>query len=197
MKLIYDAYIFDLDGTIVDSKLDFDLMRSEMNFPQGAPILEHLESIKDPEYIKSCHQIIHKHEMHGAEIASPYQGVLELIQKCKEENKKVGILTRNSKIVTEKTLEKIQLSVDTVLTRDDCLAKPNPEGLLIMLDKWNITPQNAIYIGDFEFDILTAKNAQMDSALFLNGKNQKLLDNPFIKNATHIIEDYQKVQICP
>src|SRR5258706_15978924 len=31
--------IFDLDGTLVDSRLDFDLMRQEMELPAG-PILE-------------------------------------------------------------------------------------------------------------------------------------------------------------
>ena len=32
--------VFDLDGTLVDSRLDFDAIRAELDFPQGRPILE-------------------------------------------------------------------------------------------------------------------------------------------------------------
>jgi len=34
--------IFDLDGTLADSQLDFDAMRREMELPLGLPILEAL-----------------------------------------------------------------------------------------------------------------------------------------------------------
>ena len=39
--------IFDLDGTLVDSRLDFDAMRHEMGLPTGIPILEGLAAIPD------------------------------------------------------------------------------------------------------------------------------------------------------
>ncbi|HIA63686.1 MAG TPA: HAD family hydrolase, partial [Planctomycetaceae bacterium] len=37
--------IFDIDGTLIDSGLDFDLIRAEMNLPAGAAILESLEQL--------------------------------------------------------------------------------------------------------------------------------------------------------
>ena len=39
--------IFDLDGTLVDSRLDFDAMRREMGLPVGVPILEGLANVPD------------------------------------------------------------------------------------------------------------------------------------------------------
>ena len=37
--------IFDLDNTLVDSRLNFDAMRREMDLPAGLPILEAIERL--------------------------------------------------------------------------------------------------------------------------------------------------------
>lgn len=39
--------IFDLDGTLVDSGLDFDSMRREMGLDPGTPILESLATLPE------------------------------------------------------------------------------------------------------------------------------------------------------
>ena len=39
--------IFDMDGTLVDSRLDYDAIRREMGLPAGMPILEGLEQVPD------------------------------------------------------------------------------------------------------------------------------------------------------
>jgi len=41
--------IFDLDGTLLDSPLDFDAIRCEIGLPDGQPILEALEGLPPPE----------------------------------------------------------------------------------------------------------------------------------------------------
>lgn len=183
------AFVFDLDGTVVDSKLDFDLMREDLGFPEKAPILEHLETIQDEEVIKKSMQIIHEHEMRGAEVSTPFEGVLELIELLKEKQYPIGLLTRNSKAVTDIVLKKFNLEFDMVFTRDDCKAKPDPEGLILMAQQWNIQPSQLIYIGDFLFDLETAKNANAYSGLFLNHKNQSFKDHAdiIIENYTHFL----------
>ena len=45
MEINFKAFIFDMDGTLVDSFLDFDSMREELNFPKGVPLLEYIESM--------------------------------------------------------------------------------------------------------------------------------------------------------
>ena len=39
------GFIFDLDGTLVDSRLDFEAIRRDMGLPSRTPILEALERI--------------------------------------------------------------------------------------------------------------------------------------------------------
>ncbi len=45
--MIVRGVIFDLDGTLVDSGLDFDLMRREMGLPPGKPLLESFDLLPE------------------------------------------------------------------------------------------------------------------------------------------------------
>lgn len=50
--------IFDLDGTLVDSQLDFVSMRADLAIPDGADILTWIASAEPPEQ-ERLHAIVH------------------------------------------------------------------------------------------------------------------------------------------
>ncbi len=179
------AIVFDLDGTLVDSRLDFDKMRRDLGFPPGVPILEHLSLQEDKNYIKKCNQIICEHEENGVQVATLMPGVHKLLEIIKIKGLKTGILTRNNSNVTRLTLEKFKLKFDVVYSREDCRPKPHPEGLLRMAKNWEVKPENMLYIGDFLFDLETAKNAKAKSCLYLNSKNHELKSQ-----ADYVLESY-------
>ena len=161
-----ELFIFDMDGTLVDSALDFDLIRHDLNFPKGAPILEYIETLSPREQDRAF-EIVNKHELEGAQRATEMSGVSELLNCLKSLNKKSAVLTRNSKIATEETLKKFDWSFDLILTRD-CISKqkPHPEGLLKICNELSIKVSNACYIGDYRFDLEAAKNAGMPGILY-------------------------------
>lgn len=163
---MFKGYIFDLDGTLVDSKLDFNKMREEIGIPHGEPILEYLERHPDPHFVKKGLEIVHQHEVMGAQKAELIEGALQLLEELRSKNIPTGLLTRNSKVVTELTLNRFSLPLDDVLTRDDCRPKPDPEGLLILSRKWSLPVHDLVYIGDYLFDLQTAKACSMTAALF-------------------------------
>jgi HAD superfamily hydrolase (TIGR01549 family) len=172
------AIIFDLDGTLVDSGLDFALMRKELSFPENTPILEHLETIENPVLIQQAHEVIHKHELAGANNSTIYPGVKPLLEFLEINDFKIGIQTRNSDSVTDITLRKFGIKnfFHCILTRDNCEPKPMPTGILKMLANWKIDKQSTIFIGDYLFDIETAENANVKSGLYLNNNNEYLKD---------------------
>lgn len=182
------AIIFDLDGTVVDSKLDFDLMRDDLSFPKDVPILEHLETIKDEKQVSFCHEVIHRHELKGAHESELMPGFLSFYNYLKNRKLPVGILTRNSKEVTKITLDKFSLEFDIVYTRECAAPKPNPEGLLLMAQKWNLDPASIAYIGDFQFDIEVARRAGMVSFLIEWPKNKA-----FRSEADLCFSNYEKL----
>lgn len=162
----FKAITFDLDGTLVDSKLNFDLMREEIGIPPHQPILEYLEAHTDPDFVQFALEVVHRHERAGAEQATLMPGVREFLDFLEVQRIPTGLLTRNSRVVTELTLERLNLSFHHVLTRDDCLPKPHPEGLHKLANVFELSPSELIYIGDFSFDIETARNAGSGSCLY-------------------------------
>ena len=95
--------IFDLDGTLVDSGLDFEQMRGEMGLPAGMPILEGIKGLPESEAEK-CRRILHEHEWAGYERGTLLPGASELLRAVGARNLPVGIVTRNSRDVSLSTL---------------------------------------------------------------------------------------------
>lgn len=164
--------VFDLDGTIVDSKLDFTSMRKDLGIADGDGILEEIDKLECEIKKTELHSIIRRHELKGAREAVLMSGFINLYEYLTSNGVPIGILTRNSLEVTEITIEKFNLSFDIILTRDNCDPKPSPAGLLKIMEKWNLAPEELIYIGDSDYDLQTAKNANVASILFKSAYNE-------------------------
>ncbi len=144
--------IFDLDNTLVDSRLDFDAMRREMELSSEEPILESLARF-DPERAARCQEILHRHELEGAERATLLPGAGELIVALHGRGVRLAIATRNSRRVTEVTLRKLAIPIDWVFTRDDGPIKPHPWSVAEACRQWGVAPAEVVMVGDFRFDI--------------------------------------------
>jgi HAD superfamily hydrolase (TIGR01509 family) len=157
--------IFDLDGTLVDSRLDFDHMRREMGIEGSPPILEALAEMP-AERAERCWEILLAHERRGAELAVPFPGVPEFLQAMAERGLERGVVTRNSRASTLALLARLGLQFDPVLGRHEAPPKPDPAALLKICQAWSVTPRECIMIGDYRFDIEAAHRAGMHAVLY-------------------------------
>ncbi|WP_020408206.1 HAD family hydrolase [Hahella ganghwensis] len=164
------GYIFDLDGTLVDSALDFDMLREKLGFPKGVPVLEHVDKLPDPESRSVALEKIYQFELDGARKATWMPGADRLISELRHQGIPTGILTRNMREAVALTQEKLGLDVDIVLTREDCAPKPDPEGLQKIAEQWSLSAAQCVYIGDFLFDLQAARNAGMYSWFYAGQK---------------------------
>lgn len=98
-----------------------------------------------------------------ASLTKPYEGVVELIKELKEEGYKVIAYSNKPDSVLRPLMkEKFGDVFDDVLGQVEGQApKPNPEILLNMLDRIGISKDDAVYIGDSDVDVETARNAGM------------------------------------
>jgi AHBA synthesis associated protein len=179
------AVIMDFDGTIVEYKIDYVKARKEAleyikKFDFYSPSLFDINDGIFTIYMKiskiltekdAVHKIknefqaiLEKYEMEGARITRPLPGVIEAIKKLKSMNLKLAIFTANGKKPMDFVLKKFDLEkyFDLCISRDDVIdfkfIKPNTQHLKIILDYLNISPYEAIVVGDGKNDMICAKS---------------------------------------
>lgn len=154
--------MFDLDGTLTLPVHDFDHIRSSLGLPVGCDILATIETKSSSEQLLLNHQL-DQLEYFYAEKVVPAEGVKELLGSLAERGCHLGILTRNKRDVALHCLEKMGVhhffSNAAVLGRDEAMAKPNPEGINILLDLWHAEPGDAVMVGDFRYDLEVGRAA--------------------------------------
>jgi HAD superfamily hydrolase (TIGR01549 family) len=161
--------VFDLDGTLIDSSLDYAHIRRELEIPNESFILEYLSEL--PNEIRQDQLLkLERIEVEAAQGARIIDGVRDVVTELRTRALKLGVLTRNCRIATRIALELAELEFDMVITREDAPAKPDPEGLYRILDEWRLKPSELLYVGDFRFDIECGKAAGVQTALFTNRK---------------------------
>ncbi len=168
--------IFDLDGTLVDSGLDFDLMRSEMGLPSGLPLLEALRQLPAD---AAAHRwaILADHETRGAERATLFPGVREFLDGLSRRGVPQAIFTRNSRLSTLATLERLELRFDPVMCREDAPAKPDPAAIWKICEAWGVRSSECVMVGDYQFDIEAGRRAGTRTVLFTgSGESSGLED---------------------
>jgi HAD superfamily hydrolase (TIGR01549 family) len=168
--------IFDLDGTLIDSGLDFDQMRREMEFAPGQFILETLESLPEGDRKERCRAILREHEHRGALSATLMPGARELVFELDRRGIRQAVLTRNSREMTDLALRRLQFSFSQVLTREDAPPKPDPAGLISICRNWNVGVAEVLFVGDFYFDIAAGRRAEIKTVLYAPGQRPDYAD---------------------
>lgn len=105
---------------------------------------------------------------HYKELIHMFPGTEQLVRTLKRKDYKVALVTSRLRNSTESGLEKFGLldQFDYIVTADDTEKhKPDPEPVLIALDKLNSRPPEAVMVGDSMFDILCAQNAGVEAVL--------------------------------
>ena len=176
-----EAFIFDLDGTLTIPQLDFEVIRKEMGIAAG-PILEELELLDD-ETAARARKVLEKHEEQAASTAVLQEGAREVLAELRRRKLPTAILTRNSRQSLDTILQLHRLEIDTSLSRDEAPVKPSPEAVLILCDKMGVAPVKTYVIGDYIFDIESARNAAAVSVLLLNSKNSMFSEQADLKIA--------------
>lgn len=179
----FKAVIFDLDGTLVDSIKDIadamNIVLQKRNYPifdyptyktfvgsgvKSLVIKALPETNPKPEEVNECLEDMM--QVYG-EICTnktlPYNGVSELLNTLKTKNIKISILSNKEDSLTKKVSAKLLPTYITPVLglKEEPLKKPNPKVVLEICETINVKPEETIYVGDTDVDILVAQNANM------------------------------------
>ena len=151
--------LFDMDGTIYDSGINFRAIRAGLGLPQnGMPILDQLRT-SSPEIRARGIDLLHCAEAEGAANGRLIPGTIELLEWLRGRGIRCGLITNNSRLSVEAVLLKHPLSFDLILTRGDGELKPEPDLFLKALDRLHVKPSHAVAVGDTHLDALAAHRA--------------------------------------
>ncbi|MCM2282910.1 MAG: HAD family hydrolase [Bdellovibrionaceae bacterium] len=158
--------VFDLDGTVVDSRLDFAAIRRDLGLKSGVGILEAIEACADSAERTRMHGILDRHEMTGADGATLMPGIGDLLADFRRRSLRTAVFTRNSRRAALHTIARLQLSFDIVIAREDAPPKPDPSGLAAICSRWRESAETILYIGDYVFDLEAGRRAGMPTVLY-------------------------------
>jgi HAD superfamily hydrolase (TIGR01509 family) len=155
-------WIFDMDGTLTVAVHDFDAIRGALGLPQGRPILEQLAEMPEAE-AEPLRGRLDEIERELAQRATAQAGARELLTALRNRGAELGILTRNSH---ENALETFRVcgldgyfDPEFVMGRESCEVKPSADGVRKLLAVWNASPDDAVMVGDYLFDLIAGGEA--------------------------------------
>jgi len=161
--------VFDMDGTLTDSPLDFDLIRSECGVPAGQPILEYLRGAPEAERGRIL-GILDSHERRAAAACTLREGAREVLGELARRGVRTALLTRNSAESVRTVLGRFGLEFDCWLSREHCQPKPSPQPVLAIAERLGVAPAELLVVGDYVFDVEAGRAAGSRTALLSTGK---------------------------
>lgn len=171
-----NTILFDLDGTVTDSlpliKRTYAKVFKEMDIPWGKDDVMNLIGLplkdigrqmagvgKEDDFFDKYQKY---YRLEHDQYMSLYSGTLQIIETLKNKGFTLGVVTSKSLYGTNKTLDFLDIDkyFSVIVTADDPIKhKPNPDPVLLALDKLDKKPKNAIYVGDSPFDIEAGNRA--------------------------------------
>jgi len=211
---MYDTFIFDLDGTLVTLEMDFKALRKELEeilcshgFPEDKiawdiSIVDSLDLFREEMAIlkldgdSAVNDVIarvYEYEVERAEHTVAIPGARETLSHLRDKGYKIAVATRNNKDAALVSLENAGLLpyVDTLLSREDAeRLKPHPDQFERALKRLGTTPEKAIVVGDYTYEITAGKTLGCLTIGVLSGGGNE--DD--LKEADIIVESVAELQ---
>ena len=159
------GFIFDLDGTLVSSSLDFLAIKAEISCPADEDALIHIAKLPTEAQRLEAMDIIHRHEIHDAQSCEWMPGAQAFVNECAARALPMAIVTRNSQRSSKVKVTKNNIPIELLVTREDSKPKPDPTALLDIARKFRLPVEHLMMVGDYRYDLEAGRNAKMPSCL--------------------------------
>ena len=179
----YDAVIFDLDGTLLDTLDDLtdgvnhaladfgypladrEQIRSRLGYGSGYLIAQSVPGGREnPDYQAVFDDYLDFYREHSSVKTAPYPGLMELLARLKGMGVRCAIVSNKpdsaARILGERWFA--GLVETTVGERAGIRRKPAPDSLLEVMRQLGAERGRTVYVGDSEVDIETAAAAGVD-----------------------------------
>jgi HAD superfamily hydrolase (TIGR01549 family) len=189
--MMIKAVFFDLDGTLVEFKLDVHgskikvvkVIKSILPDIEGLDgsgsyhmMLDRVrESTEKAVYEKvreQVYSILNSFEEDAARKTELRPDVIEVLNELRNSGKKLALLTNSGRKAVNFVLNRFQITdfFDIILTRDDVkFMKPSPVGVRYLLDSFKLKPWECVTVGDGIIDIKPSQIVGVKTIVILGG----------------------------
>jgi len=177
---MYDIYIFDLDGTLLDTLGD---LAAAVNFALRTHVMPQ-HSVDDvrrfvgngvrmlmrravpdgeqnPQFGQALDTFRNYYLEHSLDTTRPYPGIPEMLSELRRRGKHLAVVSNKFQTATEELCRHFFADTIEVAIGENEAAgirkKPAPDTVLAALR--NMGGGSAVYVGDSDVDILTARNS--------------------------------------
>jgi HAD superfamily hydrolase (TIGR01509 family) len=172
------AILFDMDGTLTEPYLDFDLIKREMGIERSQPILEALAAMP-PDRRIVAERILHGHEERAADASTLNPGCVELLSWVREHQIETALVTRNSRRSVRTVFDLHGLHFDVCVTREDGKFKPDPAPLLLACERLRVEPRASWMVGDGYHDVNAGAAAGIRTIWLSHGRQRTFANEPW------------------
>ncbi|MDX1811622.1 MAG: HAD-IA family hydrolase [Gammaproteobacteria bacterium] len=215
MSRKFELLVFDWDGTLMDSQQEIiscfqwatrDL---EMRIPTDLEIrniigLGMFQAIQAlfPELDTTDKQqtLVDRYRHYYFSPQKPpselFEGVFDMLNNLQAQGYFLAVATGKGRRGLDQVLERTKLDKVFHYTRcvDEAHSKPHPQMLLDVMDYLGVDNKSTLMIGDTEYDLLMASNANVQSAAVTCGAHEKhrlLQHDPLVcMNSPHELEQW-------
>lgn len=179
----YQAVIFDLDGTLLNTLTDLadstNYALKTMGFPERTidevrrfvgngveKLIERAVPEKtDAETTEKTLRIFKEYySQNMTNKTEPYPGIPEVLAELKKKQIPVGIVSNKFDVAVKDLRDRFfSTSIETAIGESANVAKkPAPDTCIEAMQEMGITTEHTVYVGDSDVDIKTAENSGLD-----------------------------------
>ena len=190
----YKTYIFDLDGTLLSTLADLaastnyalrahhmpERSLDEVRRCVGNGVKKLMEraipdGLNNPLFEETFATFRQHYMQHNLDTTQPYPGIMQLLEQLKAEDKNIAVVSNKFYAATRELCRHFfgDLVPVAIGEREDIRKKPAPDTVIEALRELGVDKEGAVYIGDSDVDIMTAKNSGMPCVSVLWGFRDK------------------------
>ena len=206
----YQAVLFDLDGTLLDTLGDIGGTLNHVLQENGYPPRTMAEyrtfvgngarrltkdalppGTADDEVERIYLEYRDYYRDHPCSVSVPYPGIPELLEQLRLRGVSVAVVSNKPEVTAQKLTDRFFPGVLTVGDDGVHPRKPAPDNVFRALEQLGVSPEEALYVGDSEVDAATARNAGMDAAIVGWGYRDR--DFLLTHGAAEVLESFDQL----
>lgn len=176
--------IFDLDGTLLNTLDDLadstNYALAKFGYPTRtieevrqfvgngvAKLIERAipDGKKNPNFEKCLAIFKENYAQNMYNKTAPYVGILEMLSNLKSKGLKIAVVSNKFDLAVKELCKKyFDGYIDFAAGENEAQGikkKPAPDTVFTVLKEFELNPEDAVYVGDSDVDIMTAKNSKM------------------------------------